>query len=159
MKKTLFLAATLLVIGFANAQTASTATPQTVSAPATIAKDIAKTLEFTNDAFDFGKIPAGKPTKYELSIKNISKEAVILKNVTAGCGCTTPEFEKDKTFAPGETIKVTLGFNGGANGAFSKSVTLYFSDDMTKYATFKGEAYQVPVTPAPANTSTQVMKP
>lgn len=159
MKKTFFLAAALLVIGFAEAQTASTATPQTVSVPATLPKDIAKTLEFTNDAYDFGKIPAGKPTNYELSIKNISKEPVTLKNVEAGCGCTTPEFDKNKTFAPGETIKVKLGFNGGANGLFSKFVTLYFSDDMTKQVTFKGDAYQVPVTPAPVNTGTQEMKP
>lgn len=82
-----------------------------------------------------------------------------MKNVQAGCGCTTPEFEKDKTFGPGESIKVTLGFNGGANGPFNKSVTLYFSDEMTKYATFRGDAYQVPATTAPENAGTKEMKP
>lgn len=160
MKKTFVLTIAMMAIGFAQAQTTSTTTPATtVTAPPVVPKDIAKTLEFTNDSYDFGKIAAGKPTKFELSIKNISKEPVTLKNVQAGCGCTTPEFEKDKTFGPGETIKVILGFNGNANGPFSKSVTLYFSDEMTKYATFKGDAYQVPATPAPTNTGTQVMKP
>ena len=157
MKKTFLLSIALMAIGFAQAQTTSTSTSTTVTAPPTVPKDIIKTLEFTNDAFDFGKIPAGKPTKYELTIKNISKESVTLKNVTVGCGCTTPEYEKDKTFGPGETIKVTLGFSGNANGPFSKFATLYFSGDMQKQVTFKGDAYQVPATPAPTNTGTQMI--
>ena len=147
----------ILTIGFTQAQT--TATPPTVTAPATIVKDVNKMLQFTNDTYDFGKIPSGKPTKYELQIKNVSKETVTLKRVEVGCGCTTPEYEKDKSFAPGETIKVTLGFSGNVVGTFSKYATLYFSDDLSKQVTFKGDAYQVPVSPAPANTSTQVMKP
>jgi hypothetical protein len=154
MKKNLLLAIAIMAIGFAQAQTTAT-----VIAPATVAKDINKMLEFTNDNYDFGKIPAGKPTKYELQIKNISTEKVTIKKVEVGCGCTTPEYEKDKTFAPGETIKVMLGFSGNANGPFSKTATLYFSDDLVKPVTFKGDAYQVPETPAPANTATQKMKP
>ncbi|MDI9364819.1 MAG: DUF1573 domain-containing protein [Flavobacterium sp.] len=157
MKKNFVLAIAMMAIGFAQAQTTPTTTPATVTAPPVVPKDIAKTLEFTNDAFDFGKIPTGKAIEYELTIKNISKEAVILKNVSVGCGCTTPKYEKDKSFGPGETIKVTLGFNGNANGPFSKSATLYFNDDMTKPVTFRGDAYQPPTTPA--NTGTQVMKP
>ena len=153
MKKPLFLMIAVLVIGFAQAQTSAT-----VMAPATVAKDINKMLQFTNDAYDFGKIPAGKPTKYELQIKNISNEKITLKKVEVGCGCTTPEYEKDKTFLPGETIKITLGFSGIANGAFSKTATMYFSDDLIKPVTFKGDAYQVPETPAPANPATQKMK-
>ncbi len=159
MKKSLSLIIAVLAIGFTQAQSTATVTPSTVTAPATVAKDVNKTLQFTNDAYDFGKIPSGKPTKYELTIKNISNEKVTLKNVQVGCGCTTPEYEKDKTFAPGETIKVTLGFSGNVVGNFSKYATLFFSDDLSKQVTFKGDAYQVPATPAPANTGTQVMKP
>ncbi len=157
MKKMLTLVVAVLAISFAQAQTTSTNTP-TVTPPATVAKDVNKVLQFTNDAYDFGKIPSGKPTKYELTIKNVSNESVTLKNVQVGCGCTTPEYEKDKTFAPGETIKVTLGFSGNVVGNFSKYATLFFSDNLSKQVTFKGEAYQVPATPAPANTTTQVIK-
>ena len=159
MKKFFVSAVAFLSIGFAQAQTSSTTPTSTVAAPPVVPKDVAKTLEFTNDTYDFGKIPAGKPTEYELTIKNISKEPVTLKNVSVGCGCTTPKYEKDKSFGPGETIKITLGFNGGANGPFTKFATLFFNDDMQKQVTFKGDAYQVPATPAPANTGTQVMKP
>lgn len=154
MKKILFLAVAVAAITLTQAQT----TTQVVNAPATIVKDINKMLQFTNDAFDFGKIPAGKPTKYELQIKNISNEKMTIKKVEVGCGCTTPEYEKDKTFAPGETIKITLGFSGNANGPFSKFATLFFNDDLSKQVTFKGDAYQVVETPAPTNPATQKMK-
>ena len=153
MKKTFFLMIATLAIGFTQAQTTTS-----VIAPAAIAKDINKMLVFTNDAYDFGKIPAGKPTKYELQIKNISTDTITLQKVEVGCGCTTPEYEKDKRFAPGETVYITLGFSGNANGPFSKYATIYFSDGVSKQVTFKGDAYQVPETPAPANTTTQKIK-
>jgi hypothetical protein len=124
--------------------------------------DVNKLFEFKNDAFDFGKIPAGKPSKYDLFIKNISKETAELTLVQPGCGCTTPEYEAKKKFAPGETVKVTLGFNGGAPGSgtpFSKSVTVTLNSNVTKVVTFKGETYAVPTESAPANGSIDKLKP
>jgi len=113
-------------------------------------------------AFDFGKIPAGKPAKYDLFIKNISKETAELTLVQPGCGCTTPEYEAKKKFAPGETVKVTLGYNGGAPGSgapFSKSVTVTLNGNVTKVVTFKGETYAVPTESAPANGSIDKLNP
>lgn len=153
MKKNFLLAIAIMAIGFAQAQTTAT-----VMAPPTVVKDINKVLQFTNEAYDFGKIPAGKPTKYELQIKNTSSDTITLQKVEVGCGCTTPEYVKDKKFGPGETVSVTLGFSGNANGPFSKFATLYFSDGLSKQVTFKGDAFQVPETPAPANPATQKMK-
>ncbi len=124
--------------------------------------DVNKLFEFKNDAFDFGKIPAGKAAKYDLFIKNISKETAELTLVQPGCGCTTPEYEAKKKFAPGETVKVTLGFNGGAPGSgtpFSKSVTVTLNSNVTKVVTFKGETYPVPTESAPANGSIDKLKP
>jgi hypothetical protein len=124
--------------------------------------DVNKLFEFKNDAFDFGKIPAGKAAKYDLFIKNISKETAELTLVQPGCGCTTPEYEAKKKFAPGETVKVTLGFNGGAPGSgtpFSKSVTVTLNSNVTKVVTFKGETYAVPTESAPANGSIDKLKP
>jgi len=124
--------------------------------------DVNKLFEFKNDAFDFGKIPAGKAAKYDLFIKNISKETAELTLVQPGCGCTTPEYEAKKKFAPGESVKVTLGFNGGAPGSgtpFSKSVTVTLNSNVTKVVTFKGETYAVPTESAPANGSIDKLKP
>lgn len=139
----------------ANAQTIAPVQPAPLA-------DVSKAFEFKNDAYDFGKIPAGKPSKYDLFIKNVSKETQELTLVQPGCGCTTPEYEQNKKFAPGETVKVTLGFNGGAPGngqPFSKSVTVSLKGFQPKVVSFKGETYAVPTESAPANGAIDKLKP
>ena len=118
--------------------------------------DINKVFEFTNDNYDFGKIVGGKPVEYIVTIKNISKEEATLTNVQVTCGCTTPKYEANKKFAPGESVQVTLGFNGGSPGQatpFTKSVNITLNSTLTKSVTFKGETYVAPAEPAPANPS------
>ena len=86
----------------------------------------------------------------------------IRDRVQPGCGCTTPEYKQGEKFAPGETVKVTLGFNGGAPGngtPFSKSVTVTLKGYTPKVVTFKGETYAVPTESAPANGSIDKLKP
>lgn len=156
MKK-LLVASSLLFIGLvANAQQAvpPTSTEKTQPEP----KDITKVLDFKNADYDFGKIPFGKVAEYEVSFKNISTDSVTLERVQVGCGCTTPKYDANKKFGPGETIKVTLGFNGSADGVFTKAATIFFNDGMSKQVTFKGETYKTPDTSAPANSGVQKMK-
>jgi len=122
-------------------------------------KDITKVFEFKNDQFDFGKIPFGKPVEYDVIIKNISNDSASIDNVQVGCGCTTPKYEKGKKFGPGETIKVTLGFNGSTVGAFQKTATLFFNNGtLNKPVNFKGETYTAPANPAPANGAVEKLK-
>lgn len=68
--------------------------------------DVNKLFEFKNDAYDFGKIPAGKAAKYDLFIKNISKETAELTLVQPGCGCTTPEYEAKKNLHQANQLKL-----------------------------------------------------
>lgn len=163
MKKFTLIAASFLMTYMAQAQTETAkpvgSTPVVTPAIAQVEpKDIAKTLEFKNADYDFGKIPHGKQAEYELTIKNISRDSVTLDRVQVGCGCTTPKYEANKKFGPGESIKVTLGFNGSSEGAFTKFATIFFSDGMSKQVTFKGETYKTPDTSAPANAPLQKMK-
>ncbi len=157
MKKLVLVMAAFFVAGLVNAQTSADGkTPP--AAPEV--KDVSKYFEFKNADYDFGKIPMGKPVEYELSIKNISKEPATLDNVVVSCGCTTPKYDKGKIFAPGETIKVTLGFNGSAQGVFSRSVTIFLNGgSISKPITFKGDGYVVPASSAPANVATEKIKP
>ncbi|MFL9484766.1 DUF1573 domain-containing protein [Chitinophagaceae bacterium LWZ2-11] len=144
---------TFLLVSFFALATIAKAQPQQQQT-----KDITKVLQFKNDNFDFGKIPFGKPTEYTVEVKNISADVVSLDNVAVGCGCTTPKYEKGKKIAPNETYVITLGFNGATNGTFSKVATLYFNDGLTKVVTFKGETFQTPAAPAPANGATEKVK-
>jgi len=130
MKKTVFFLSALVMMHFAKAQTGNNT------------QDISKVFEFTNAAYDFGKIPFGKAVKYELTIKNISNDSASLDNVQPSCGCTTPEYEKGKKFGPGQSVTVTLGFSGNSMGVFSKYITIYLNGNkLSKQVMFKGETY------------------
>ena len=108
--------------------------------------DVSKSLEFKNDQFDFGKIPYGKPAEYNILAKNTGMDSVTISNVQVGCGCTTPKYEKGKKYGPGETLIITIGFNGNSMGSFSKAATLSFNNGaFNKQVTFKGETYTAPV--------------
>lgn len=138
---------------------APAATLGTTTAPGTVeVKDINKMLEFTNVDFDFGKIPFGKPTEYVVKMKNITNDTVTLERVQAGCGCTTPKYEQGKKLAPNESTIVTLGFNGGTNGVFTKYVTMFFNNGLSKQFTFKGETFKPAEDAAPANPAAEKLK-
>ncbi|RTL48545.1 MAG: DUF1573 domain-containing protein [Sphingobacteriales bacterium] len=105
--------------------------------------DISKQFSFSNDNFDFGKIPFGKPAEYTLTITNIGKDTATLDDVRPSCGCTTPQFERGRKFAPGQSVTVVLGFNGNTLGAFYKTAGIFFNNyKLSKQVNFKGETFQ-----------------
>ena len=103
-------------------------------------KDIDKVLTISNTNYDMGKIPSGKPVEYNLVIKNISKDTVVLQDVKVGCGCTTPKFRAGERILPGKSTFISLGFNGGANGGFTKTADIIFNAGLTKQVSFHGIA-------------------
>ncbi|MCW3080843.1 DUF1573 domain-containing protein [Segetibacter sp.] len=157
MKKITLVLTSLFVAALVNAQ-APAGTTSAASTQITPKADITKVLEFKEENHDFGKIPHGKPVEFDVAIKNISSEPIKVENVKVGCGCTTPKYEQGKTYAPGETFKVTLGFSGYAEGAFEKSVDIFFNNGMSKQIKFHGTTYKTAETPAPANTGVQKLK-
>ena len=104
-------------------------------------KNIDSIISLTNADYDMGNIPTGRPLEYNVTIKNISKDTLILKEVKAGCGCTTPKYRSNEKILPGKSTYITLGFNGDAHGGFSKVADLYFNDgSLTKQVKFRGAA-------------------
>ncbi len=128
MKKIFYAAMVCFLVVNAHAQT---------QAP----KNIDNMVTLTNADYDMGRIPAGKPLEYNVTIKNISKDTVILKEVKAGCGCTTPKYRTNEAILPGRSTFITLGFNGDAHGEFNKIADIYFNDgSLTKQVKFHGVA-------------------
>ena len=126
-----------LLSAFAPSLFAQTSTPS-----AQVQKDINKVLKFTNDNYNMGNIPYGKPTEFVVTIENISTAPVTLNNVQVSCGCTTPKFQANAIIAPGQKTTVTLGFNGSAMGNFSKNATIFLSDNLVKTVSFYGVGVQ-----------------
>lgn len=121
--------------------------------------DVEKFVEFKELDHDFGKIPQGKPAEFDLLMKNISSDSLKIDNVQVGCGCTTPKYEQGHMYAPGETFKVTVGFNAAALGSFNKMITIFFNNGaMQKVIRFHGETFTAPAAVAPAAT-VQQLKP
>lgn len=157
MKKITLFFTGLFVAAIINAQAPAT-TSQASATVVTPAADVTKALSFKEENHDFGKIPYGKPVQFDVEIKNISKDSVMIENVKVGCGCTTPKYEARRMYAPGETFKVTLGFNGTAEGQFERYADIIFNNGMTKQVKFHGVGYKVAETTAPANTGVQKLK-
>ncbi len=150
----LFVAALLNV----NAQTTeSKLLPSSVVSTDT-KPDVDKVIQFNEENHDFGQIPNGKPVEFDIIMKNLSKDSVKVDNVKVGCGCTTPRYEQGKTYGPGQVFKVTLGFNGYANGPFEKYADINFNNGLSKHVKFHGVGYKVPETPAPGNSAVEKLK-
>jgi hypothetical protein len=80
---------------------------------------------FTWDAavHDFGKIKQGTPVTHEFKFTNTGKTPLIITNVQASCGCTTPSWTKEEVLPGGQGyIKAT--YNAAAMGAFNKTITV-----------------------------------
>ena len=120
-------------------------------------KDISKVIEFKELDHDFGKIPFGKPADFELEMKNISSDSVKIENVQVGCGCTTPKWSAGP-YAPGETFKVGIGFNGATDGEFHKVVTIFFNGGLQQVIKFHGQTFKTPDNAAPGNYSIEKLK-
>lgn len=105
----------------------------------------------------FGKIPQGKPVTHIFEVTNTGKEPFVLENVQASCGCTTPEWSRDP-IAPGSSTKITVGYNAASEGAFEKSITIFYNKGQMKMLTIKGEVWKTPDQPAPKNTSIAIFK-
>ncbi len=130
---------------------------QTATAPAAQQNDITKFVEFKELDHDFGKIPFGKAAGYDLEIKNISKDSVKVENVQVGCGCTTPKWSAGP-YAPGETFKIGIGFNGATDGDFHKVVTIFLSGGLSQVINFHGQTYKTPDNAAPGNPAIEKLK-
>lgn len=138
MLKKLFIATLLF------SSTAAFAQQKTTDKAAMAIAVPAETIKVSEDAHDFGKIPQGKPVTTFFTITNTGKTPMKIDNIHAGCGCTTPEWEKDKTLAPGESTKVKVGYNAGNIGSFNKNVDITYNGDQKKQIFIKGEVFTTP---------------
>ena len=108
-------------------------------------------LLLTEREFNFGKIPQGKPVMHMFEVTNNGKDSLHISNVQASCGCTTPEWERNKTQAPGEKTNIKVGYNAASEGPFSKQITITYNGTQTKQIIIKGEVWKTPATSAPEN--------
>lgn len=145
--------ATVLALEKPTAVTTTNVTTNTV----TIAQ-ADEMLTLKESEFDFGKIPQGKPVTHIFEVINKSNIALKINNINTSCGCTTPEWEKDKTVNPGEKTSITVGYNAAAEGQFTKFITVSYNDSQSKQIIIKGEVWKTPGSSAPENKGLNDLK-
>jgi len=153
MKKLTTLLAVTLIAASIHAQTGSKTAPTTAIATTTAAAEVKDeaVLTIKETEFDFGKIPQGKPVTHIFDVVNKGSVPLKISNVQASCGCTTPEWEREKVVAPGETTKITVGYNAAAEGPFTKPITITYNEGQTRVLNIKGEVWKTPTASAPEN--------
>jgi hypothetical protein len=115
-------------------------------------------LSLTENQYDFGKIPQGKPVSHVFDVVNNGKDTLGILNIMASCGCTTPQWERGKKVAPGERTEIIVGYNAASVGSFTKSITITYNKNKIKIIAIKGEVWKTPATSAPENNEAQNLK-
>lgn len=137
MKNKILLFA-IVVFSFigANAQSTTETKPVNPNAPK---------IEFKENEYDFKEVDEGPQAKHEFVFKNTGKEPLILTNVKASCGCTTPSWPKEPIL-PGQEGKILVTYNTqGRPGSFTKSITITSNaGDEAKVIYIKGKVNAVP---------------
>jgi len=100
---------------------------QQVPQPTTLNKNEVKTdvavFGWDNTTHDFGKVKQGTLVTHEFKFTNTGKVPLVITNVQASCGCTTPAWTKEPVMPGGQGfIKAT--YNAASAGAFNKTVTV-----------------------------------
>lgn len=81
-------------------------------------------ITFEESVFDFGKVKEGAVVDHVFKFTNTGNAPVILSQVSASCGCTTPNFTKEPVL-PGKVGEIKVSFNSlGQVGTQQKIVTV-----------------------------------
>ncbi len=114
-------------------------------------------ITFEKTDHDFGKINEadGRVTTI-FTFKNEGMAPLVLSNVRASCGCTTPTWTKTP-IEPGQTGDITVTYNpNGRPGRFQKTITITSNaSEPTKKLTIRGEV--IPKTQQSVNRFPQKM--
>lgn len=80
-------------------------------------------IKVNTEKYDFGKIKQNVPVTTEFTITNLSNKPIVIEDVKASCGCTTPEIPKEP-IAPNASTKLKVGYNAAALNFFDKPITI-----------------------------------
>lgn len=124
---------------------------QTNGGKAAISNDAIPKFTIEKTSHDFGNIEEGVQATVTFTFKNTGNAPLVLNNVVASCGCTTPKWTNEP-IAPGKEGTVTAIYNSkGRPGNFTKTITVtHNGEGGTDYLTIRGNVNRAP-TPKTVN--------
>jgi Protein of unknown function (DUF1573) len=122
MKKLTFSLFAVALASSAMAQAANTT--ETIGTPSKTDSSKAK-IKFEDIAHNFGSVIEGQVARFDFKFTNTGTDPLVLTNVQASCGCTTPKWPRE-AIAPGASAVVTAEYNSaGREGNFTKNIFVY----------------------------------
>ena len=98
-------------------------------AEATAAEKRPKIAFTENGTYNFGEMTEGDTVEHTFAFTNTGEFPLIINNITASCGCTTPEWPREPVL-PGQKSSVTVRFNSrGKMGEQNKTITVFANTD------------------------------
>ncbi|GAB2624891.1 DUF1573 domain-containing protein [Belliella aquatica] len=108
----------------AQMENSTTAVPANVQSTTAVDPSTLGAFKFEEVEFDFGTIAEGKIVEHVFSFVNDGQAPLVISNVTASCGCTTPDYTKTPV-KPGDTGFVKVAFNStGKPGTQAPTVSI-----------------------------------
>lgn len=99
------------------------------AAQATVAEKMPKITFAEKGIYDFGTLTEGDTVEHAFEFTNTGEFPLIINNITASCGCTTPEWPREPV-APGTKSSVRVRFNSrGKVGEQNKTITVFANTD------------------------------
>ena len=99
-------------------------TKSTEASPASTNND-GPVMTFEKTSHDFGTINEGDRVTTQFSFTNTGNSDLIIVDARGSCGCTVPNYPKNKAIKPGESETITVNFDSSNKpGMQQKSVTL-----------------------------------
>ncbi|MCR9172817.1 MAG: DUF1573 domain-containing protein [bacterium] len=82
-------------------------------------------MTFDKEMHDFGDVEAETDVTTQFTVTNTGKRPLVIENVSASCGCTTPK-KPEKPIAPGasDVIEVKFKSKPGQMNEITKTVTV-----------------------------------
>lgn len=80
-------------------------------------------IQFVSLVHDYGTIEKGANGNCSFTFTNTGNEPLVLSNVRASCGCTTPSWTQ-KPVMPGQQGTIDVKYNTNNVGGFTKTITV-----------------------------------
>jgi hypothetical protein len=86
--------------------------------------NVPDSIRFEKTSYNYGTIQQGSSGECEFRFLNKGKNPLVLSNVNASCGCTTPEWPKSPV-NPNEYGIIKVKYNTAIIGHFTKTIMVY----------------------------------
>ena len=133
MKRSIFIIIVCAMFSMCSTKDSKEVSATTADKATTEASEKDTNVVFEEYEHDFGKVAeSGGEVVFDFIFKNTGEQTLVITNVTASCGCTTPDWSKEP-IAKGKKGFIKAVFNPkGQSSPFNKVLTVYSNGNPTR---------------------------